>query len=98
MTSRSRSCSWRCCTDEGVPEEIADKLVEVKALYDASSNPVVWRKRAEIRELLGDFEPVEPGMTWTALWHPEESSPNSPKLDFTSPEESVIWVGVARKP
>ncbi|WP_431874794.1 SAM-dependent methyltransferase [Amycolatopsis sacchari] len=85
-------------TDEGVPDELADKLVELKAMYDASSNPVVWRKQSEIRDLLGDFELVEPGMTWTPLWHPEESSPNSPELEFSTPEESVIWVGVGRKP
>jgi hypothetical protein len=85
-------------TDEGVPAEVGEKLVELKQLYDASSNPVVWRKQSEIRALLGDFELLEPGMTWTPLWHPEESSPNSPELEFASPEESVIWVGVGRKP
>lgn len=85
-------------TDDGIPEELAEKVVEVKALYDASTSPVVFRSRAEIRALLGDFDLVEPAMTWTPLWHPEENSPNSPTLDFTTPEESVIWVGVGRKP
>ncbi|WP_236795142.1 SAM-dependent methyltransferase [Amycolatopsis sp. GM8] len=85
-------------TDEGVPPELDQKLVELKALYDASSNPVVWRKQGEIAALLGDFELLPPGMTWTPLWHPEESSPNSPALEFERPEESVIWVGVGRKP
>ncbi|WP_327436811.1 SAM-dependent methyltransferase [Amycolatopsis alkalitolerans] len=85
-------------TTEGVPPAFREKLLEVKDLYDVSSNPVVWREQSEIRALLGDFELVPPGMTWTPLWHPEESGPNAPELEFASPEESVIWAGVGRKP
>lgn len=85
-------------TDEGVPPELDQKLVELKAMYDKSTSPVVWRSQGEIRALLGDFELVEPGMTWTPLWHPEESGPDAPVITFAKPEESVIWVGVGRKP
>lgn len=85
-------------TDDGVPEELGRELVEVKRTYDSASSPVVWRSQQEIRELFGDFEMVEPGVTWTASWHPEETGPNSPRLRFAAPEESVIQAGVARKP
>ncbi|MGP4014753.1 SAM-dependent methyltransferase [Saccharopolyspora sp. 5N708] len=85
-------------TDDGVPEQISGKLVELKKLYDTASSPVIWRSRTQIGELFGDFQLMEPGMTWTPLWHSEDSSPNSPEIDFRTPEESVIWAGVGRKP
>jgi hypothetical protein len=85
-------------TDEGPPEKIGAQLVELKRMYDASSSPVIWRSHAEIEAMLGDFELVEPGMTWTPLWHPEETSESAPRVEFSTPEESVIYVGVARKP
>jgi len=84
-------------TNEGVPKALDDKLVELKRMYDASSSPVIWRSQPEIRSLFGDFDVVEPGMTWTTLWHPEETGPNSPEIEFNAPEESVIWVGVGQK-
>lgn len=85
-------------TDDGVPEELGKELVELKRTYDSASSPVIWRSQQEIRDLFGDFEMIEPGVTWTASWHPEETSPNSPRLRFTTPEESVIQAGVGRKP
>jgi len=85
-------------TDDGVPEELGQELVELKRTYDNASSPVIWRSQQEIRDLFGDFEMVEPGVTWTASWHPEETSPNSPRLRFATPEESVIQAGVGRKP
>jgi hypothetical protein len=85
-------------TDEGVPEDVAARLVELKRMYDTSSSPVVWRSQAEIRELLGDFDLVPPGMGWTPSWHPEETGPNSPVIEFDRPNEAVIWAGVGRKP
>jgi len=86
-------------SDDGVPPEMDQKLVGIKQMYDNSSSPVIWRSRAEIGALFGDFEMMEPGMSWTYEWHPEDRSPNhSPELDFSAPEESVIWAGVGRKP
>ena len=85
-------------TDEGVPEDVAARLVELKRMYDTSSSPVVWRSQAEIRKLLGDFDLVPPGMGWTPSWHPEETGPNSPVIEFGRPNEAVIWAGVGRKP
>jgi S-adenosyl methyltransferase len=85
-------------TDEGVPDDVGEKLVELKKMYDTASSPVIWRSHAEIRELFGNFELVPPGMGWTPDWHPEETGPNSPKIEFDRPNEAVIWAGVGRKP
>jgi hypothetical protein len=85
-------------TDDGVPEDVAARLVDLKRMYDTASSPVVWRSRAEIRALLGDFDLVPPGMGWTPSWHPEETGPNSPAIEFDRPNEAVIWAGVGRKP
>ncbi len=85
-------------TDEGVPEHVAGKLVELKHMYDTSSSPVIWRSHAEIRELFGEFDLVSPGMGWTPDWHPEETGPNSPVIEFGAPNEAVIWAGVGLKP
>jgi hypothetical protein len=85
-------------TDEGVPADLAEKLVELKQMYDASSSPVIWRSHDQIRQFLGDFEPVPPGMGWTPSWHPEETGPNSPVIEFDRQNEAAIWAGVGRKP
>jgi hypothetical protein len=85
-------------TDDGVPEDVAGKLVELKRMYDTSSSPVIWRSHDKIRELFGDFELVPPGMGWTPSWHPEETGPTSPVIEFDRPNEAVIWAGVGRKP
>lgn len=85
-------------TTDGLPEELAAQLDEVKLMYGASGSPVIWRPRSEVRELLGDFELIEPGMTWSSLWHPEETSASAPVIEFDRPEESVAYVGVGRKP
>jgi hypothetical protein len=85
-------------TDEGVPEDLADKLVELKAMYDTSSSPVIWRSQAEIRDLFGNFHLEPPGLVWTPDWRPEETGPNSPVIEFERPNEAVIWAGVGRKP
>jgi hypothetical protein len=85
-------------TDDGVPDDMTDKLVELKKMYDTSSSPVIWRTHDQIRALLGDFDLVPPGMGWTQSWHPEETGPNSPVIDFERPNEAAIWAGVGRKP
>ncbi|NKQ58315.1 methyltransferase [Amycolatopsis sp. K13G38] len=85
-------------TDEGVPAGVDQQLADLKQMYDASTSPVIWRRQGEIRALMGDFELLEPGMTWTPLWHPEDSGANAPVITFETPEESVIWCGVGRKP
>jgi hypothetical protein len=85
-------------TADGVPEDIAEQLAELKRMYDASSSPVLWRPRDEIRQYFGGFELVPPGMSWSQSWHPEETGPNSPVIEFDQPNQAVIWAGVGRKP
>jgi len=86
-------------TDDGVPDEVQGKLVDLKKMYDeSSSSDVIWRSRPNIQAMLGDFELVEPGWTWTPEWHPEETGPTAKHIDFATPAHAVIWAGVGRKP
>ncbi|GAB3576561.1 SAM-dependent methyltransferase [Amycolatopsis endophytica] len=85
-------------TADGVPESRAREMAEFGSMYDATATPVIWRPRGEIEELFGDLEMVEPGATWTPLWHPEENGENAPEIEFDAPNDSVVWAGVARKP
>ncbi len=84
-------------TDDGVPEESKHQLATLKRLYDTRSSPLIWRSHAEVRALLGDFELINPGMSWTPLWHPEENPLTAPDIGFTTPNESVVWAGVGKK-
>lgn len=86
-------------TDEGVPAAMDNDLVDLKALYDSgSSSKVIWRSRTAIESMFGDFQMCDPGLTWTPLWHPEETSSIAPVISFETPNESVILAGVGRKP
>jgi hypothetical protein len=85
-------------TTDGVPAELAASLNEVKKLYDSRSSPLIWRTHDEVRTLFGDFPLVDPGLTWTTLWHPEETSPTAPVITFVTPNESMVVAGVGRKP
>ncbi|MFC0069124.1 SAM-dependent methyltransferase [Umezawaea endophytica] len=82
-------------TDDGVPPDAHARLARLKQLYDAAGNPVVWRSRAEITALFGDFEVVDPGLVWTPLWHPENSSASARTVTFASPNGSAVLAGVA---
>ncbi|MDQ0380388.1 SAM-dependent methyltransferase [Amycolatopsis thermophila] len=85
-------------TADGVSASRAREMAEFGEMYDATATPVIWRPRREIEALFGDLEMVEPGATWTPLWHPEESGENAPEIEFDEPNESVVWAGVGRKP
>uniref|UniRef100_UPI0035E44DBF SAM-dependent methyltransferase n=1 Tax=Amycolatopsis dendrobii TaxID=2760662 RepID=UPI0035E44DBF len=85
-------------THEGLPEDIARQLHTVIQLYDTNVSKHVLRSNAEIRALFGDFELLDPGVTWTAAWHPEESGLTTPVVDFADPSEAAMLAGVARKP
>jgi hypothetical protein len=84
-------------TDEDVAPGYDEKLVQLKEMYDKSSSPVIWRSRDEIEKLFGDFTMIDPGVTWTTLWHPEESGAKAPKVEFATPNESVILAGIGKK-
>lgn len=83
-------------TDEGVPREIAPKLVELKHLCDDLLNTSVWcRSQAAIEALFGDFKLVPPGLVWTPEWHPEEATEQVPFAD--RPSFAAVWGGVGQK-
>lgn len=81
-------------TDDGVPEHSRGQLAALKKLYDTQSSPLILRSRTEVGALFGDFELVEPGLTWTTEWHPD---PSVPAIEFGTPSESVIRAGVGKK-
>ncbi len=84
-------------TDEGIPDDFAAMLTRIKAMYDESGSPVIWRTAQQIRDLFGDFRLVEPGLVWTPRWHPEEAmiTDETPHLDDV--KQSIVLAGVARK-
>ncbi|WP_328608841.1 SAM-dependent methyltransferase [Amycolatopsis sp. NBC_00345] len=84
-------------TEDGVPAHVKDLLTQLKTAYDASSSPVVYRDREEITRLFGDFTLLEPGVAWTADWHPEQADDNEVSVHFESPSESTVLAGAARK-
>lgn len=84
-------------TNENVPDSMKEQLTELKKMYDTSSSPVIWRSHQQISDLFGDFELLEPGLTWTPSWLPEEASANAQIVSFDEPRQSAIFAGVARK-
>jgi hypothetical protein len=82
-------------TDDHVPPDVRTGLARLKQLYDAAGNPVIWRTREQIAALFGDFEMVDPGLVWTPLWHPENSSASARTVAFDSPNRSSVLAGVA---
>lgn len=85
-------------TNEGVPADLEERLAELKRMYETSSDSNgMWRTRAEIAALLGDFQLVDPGWTWTAAWRPEETGPKAPTITFKTPSHAVIWSAVGQK-
>lgn len=86
-------------TTDGVPDGLQASLKPLGDMYSDSGNSLADRSRAEIEEFMGDFEIIEPGMTWTSNWHPEQQTGTfGHKLEFKDPSESVFWAGVGRKP
>jgi S-adenosyl methyltransferase len=85
-------------TTEGIPPELDTNLAALKQMYDQrSSSNAIWRTHDEIAALFGEFSLLDPGLTWTADWHPEEASPTAPVVHFVTPNESALWAGVGRK-
>lgn len=85
-------------TDEGIPADLEESLAELRNMYDTSSSSnAFFRSRAEIGALFGDFEPVEPGLTWIPSWRPEETGPGAHDISFPTPSHALLWCGVGRK-
>lgn len=85
-------------TIDGVPPDVADQLARLKSMYDSASSPVIWRTHQQIADLFGDFDLIEPGLTWTPSWHPDETGSDLPQISFNHPSESIIYAGVGCKP
>ncbi len=86
-------------TPDGVSPDMERNLTDLHRMYEQSgSSSAAFRSNQEIHELFGDFALVEPGLTWTPLWHPEETGAIAPVISFASPNESAILAGVGRKP
>jgi hypothetical protein len=85
-------------TDDGVPPAFVERMAKLKQMYDTTSSPVIWRTRQQIRDLFADFEILDPGLTWTPDWHPEETGSMIKGVNFERSSESAIFAGVGRKP
>ncbi len=83
-------------TNDGVSSKSADMLTRIKTMYDSSGSPVIWRSRSQIEDLFGDFRLIDPGLTWTSLWHPEEATitDETPSLEA---DQSIVLAGAAKK-
>ncbi|UJW28949.1 SAM-dependent methyltransferase [Saccharothrix sp. AJ9571] len=60
--------------------------------FAETAAPITLRSAEQVTALLGDLEPVEPGVVLTAKWHPELGGP--PAAD---PERSGHYAVVARR-
>jgi hypothetical protein len=85
-------------TRDGVPDHVSAGLTTTSRLYQTHRSSATWRTRTEIAGLFGDFPLVDPGITWTPLWRPEETGPGTPVVSFATPEESAVLAGIGRKP
>lgn len=84
-------------TTDGVPADLAHQMTEFGKMYDATPTPLIWRSREEVEAFFDDLELLDPGITWTPLWHPEEAGHKAPQVVLESPAHSVAWAGVAKK-
>jgi O-methyltransferase involved in polyketide biosynthesis len=81
-------------TGETLPADQRKAAEDVRADYEEqATNPGVFRTRAQVGELFGDWPPIEPGLVWTPQW-PDLSSPGF-DLD---PARAFILAGVGTKP
>lgn len=75
---------------------LTNDFIELDALTEAmkrSQNQIVARNKAEITELFGDWELLEPGLVMTSLWRPERDADSSEE----AAKEDALYAGVARK-
>jgi hypothetical protein len=62
------------------------------ALYRQTATPGHLRTKAEVETLFGGFDLVDPGVTWSVRWRPDE-----PSLFDADPRRAGIYAGVGRK-
>jgi hypothetical protein len=70
----------------------APRSAETTALMKKAQTSVFPRARAEVLELFGEFELVEPGLVSTSQWRPDRPSDAA-----TDPAQDGLYAGVARK-
>lgn len=79
-------------SNEDVDESGAEAHRNLEDFYENTTNPGQLRGRDEFRRFFGDFEIVEPGITYTPEWRPVGPE------EFEGPPASArIIAGVARK-
>jgi SAM-dependent methyltransferase len=78
-------------TNEYLSQEV---IAESEAVYARSTTPSKLRSRAQIAALFEGLEFVEPGLVLVPLWRPNEAD----DLFLDTPEQSMFFAGVGRKP
>jgi hypothetical protein len=75
----------------GSPDLRPDVVHKLEEIYSRTASPALARPRDQVKAFFGDFELVEPGLTWVPCWQP-----------YGEPDQDsdLIWFlgGVARKP
>jgi hypothetical protein len=76
-----------------------EPTTELTRLYRRSQNPVTDRGRAELLALFDGYELLDPGLTLTATWYPDEASraESNGLPDGTDPRVSLAYCGVGRR-
>ena len=86
-------------TNDDIPPDLLPQATESRATYDRDvSSRTLLRTRDEITALFGNFELLEPGITWTTQWHPEQAGPDTPTINLPTPNHAMMLAGVAQKP
>lgn len=60
-------------------------------MYRSTAYPATLRTKGQVRDLLSGFDLVEPGVVYSAQWHPE--FPEAAR----EPERSAAYAAVGRK-
>lgn len=76
-------------SDDAVPQEDARRL---EAVYEGATSTVTCRSAGRIREILGDFTLVEPGLVFLEQWRPDMDPP-APAEEF---KQSWIYAALGR--
>lgn len=85
-------------TQDGVSAELSALFEQLRVAYTTAVSIGTDRTRAEIEEFMGDFEIIEPGMTWTSNWHSEQQvTLFGQTVEFDDPSDSCTWAGIGRK-
>ena len=77
----------------GIADRRDEEPAEVNRLYQRTTNPGVFRSRAQILALTAGTELVEPGLVWAPLWRPDSSERMA-----EDPQASLVLAGIGRKP